>query len=92
MLLCRDLQSEGQVMHLIEDCSQNKKLWLKGTNIRDEGVITIGAYFDIPNPKAIKVFMADNIPLVITGDSINVPKNPTLPPYVRIETTITKIN
>ena len=89
ILLCRDLHSEGQVMYVMEDYSQNKKSWLKDTALRDNSVITIGACFVIPNPKAIKTFMEDDIPLVVTGSLFIVLKRHTLSPQVHIKMTIT---
>ena len=53
-------------------------------------MIKIGMCFAIPNPNAVEKFMVDDIPLVVTGNSVIVFKYHTLKPLVRIETTITK--
>ena len=90
MFLFRYLQSKGQIMYLIEGCSQKKKLRLKDTTLRDNSVVTIGTCLSIPSSKAVKIFMADDIFLVITRNSVIVLKHPTLPPQFCIKTTITK--
>ena len=63
---------------------------MKDTTLRDNGVITIGTYFTIPNPKAITTFMADDIPLVVTMHSVVILKHPELPKIARTRTNIVK--
>ena len=46
--------------------------------------------FLIPNPNDIKIFMVDDIPLVVTENSFIVLKHPTFPPQAHIDTIITK--
>ena len=89
MFVSFNVQSEVQVMYFIKDCSQNNNLWLKDTTLRDNGAIKIKMCCVIPNPKDIKTFMVDDIPLVIIGNSNIVLKHHMLPPQVRIDTTIT---
>ena len=77
-------------MYLVEGRSQNKKLWLKDTALRDNGEIIIGTYFAIPNLNAINTFMADDMSLVVAGNLVIVLKYPTLASQDFIEITITK--
>ena len=44
-----------------------------------DGAVSIGTCLDIPNAKPIKSYMADDIPLVVTMNSIAVLKTPHYP-------------
>ena len=53
-------------------------------------MITIGTYFTIPYPKAIKMCMVEDMFLVVTENSVIALRHPTLDPQISIETTVTK--
>ena len=63
---------------------------MKDTTLCDNGVIMIGTCFAIPNLKAIKTFMADDIPLVVIIHSVVMLKHPELLKIAHIRMKIVK--
>ena len=83
MLLLRDLSSNsGKCFYFVEDRRNNKCLFLKDTTMRDNGVISIGTCFALPNPQPVTKYMEDDIPLVITKNSLICLKSSELPEVV----------
>ena len=59
---------------------------------RDNGVITIRKCLTISSPKAITIFMVDDIPLVVTGYSVTVLKYHTYLHMFVLRQTLQKFN
>ena len=68
LFLCRVVnKSEGnQLIYLMEARNSNNILWRRNPQLRDDGTVSIGAYFRILSPSPIKKLMANDIPLLET--------------------------
>ena len=80
MLLIRDLSSSSEkTFYLVEDRKNNTALFLKDTTICDNGVISIGTCFALPNPQPITKYMEDDILLITTKNLLICLKSSELP-------------
>ena len=89
--LLRDLKTDGLVCHMIKDCVQNSKWRKRNTALRDNGVVIIRICITILNAKLIKSYLADNILLVITMNSVIFLKPFNLYTTANIQSYIVKI-
>ena len=90
MMLCHDLDGNGEVFYLIKDCAQNKNLWNKDTTLCNNGVVTIGTCFAIVNPNPMRNYFSSDIPLVITNNSVIVFKTPLIFHTTSIDNSVIK--
>ena len=80
LLLCRVFSEEdgNLLVYLMESPSLNKNcnLWLNNVELRDNGVITVGAVFRIISPLPITNYLRGDIPLIETHHPVIVLKQP----------------
>ena len=71
IFLCMDPNSlHGQTVYLVQGRGIGEHLWSKNTNLRDDGVLSIGTTLALYNPKAITKLLANEIPIIETNSSL----------------------
>ena len=67
LFLLLDIEDEDSaVYYLIQSSTQHANLWNFNRSIRDDGEISIGTSVCILNPKPIKNFLANDVPIIET--------------------------
>ena len=71
LILCKVVSSyteeeNARVVYLMEARNQNKNLWNKNVNHRDNGSISIGSIIRLPCPMPINTYMRCDIPLIVS--------------------------
>ena len=59
-------KENSRVVYLMEARNQNKNLWNKNINHRDNGAISVGSIIRIPCPMPIESYMRGDIPLIVS--------------------------
>ena len=59
-------EENSRVIYLMEARNQNKNLWNKNVNQRDNGAITVGSIIRIPCPMPVESYMRGDIPLIVS--------------------------
>ena len=81
LILCKVASSKiveanFRVLYLMETRNQNKNLWNKNVNHRDNGALSIGSIIRLPCPIPIDACMRCDIPLVISHQPATLMKTP----------------
>ena len=59
-------EENSRVVYLMEARNQNKNLWSKNVNQRDNGAISVGSIIRIPCPMPVENYMRGDIPLIVS--------------------------
>ena len=66
----------GEVVYIIESNHVNKFLWKRESELRDNGVLTIGTCIAILNPLPIKALLGGKVPIIESRGSCIILKTP----------------
>ena len=93
LILCKVVshkipEENSRVVYLMEARNQNKNLWNKNVNHRDNGAISIGSIIRLPCPMPIDAYMRCDIPLVISHQPAILMKTPRALENVRMSNEI----
>ena len=80
----RILEENSRVIYLMEARNQNKKLWNKNVNHRDNSEISIGSIIRLLCPMPIEAYMRCDVPLVISHQPAILMKTPRILENVRM--------
>lgn len=61
-----NVEENARVVYLMEARNQNKNLWNKNVNYRDNGAISVGSIIRLPCPMPIDSYMRCDIPLIVS--------------------------